>query len=132
MNRQIRSKARHDTQRSSLASSEQCHIQLDNQDIAEPSAVAPDARVNFAHNHRRYQIHLDMGLGKKESPRSIGLIPIHVLNVLLNTEVDSSIRRYRARFCHGATYYFAFNVEVVVFTETKLKLQPWIAFAGAG
>src|SRR5882724_5235474 len=50
--------------------------------ITEPSAVAPDARVNFSTN--------------QVGPRGLRWILLLPKGI---TEVDSSIRRYRARFC---------------------------------
>ncbi len=64
--------------------------------LTEPSAVAPDAAVNLGDDGREYK-----GSGKTHFLHGsrIKFIQFTLGCILLNKEVDSSIRRYRARFC---------------------------------
>ncbi len=56
-------------------------IQQGKQTITEPSAVAPDPKVYVGHK----------------------------LGNTLNTQLDFSIRRYRARFCNGSAQFPKFT-----------------------
>jgi len=61
--------------------------------LTEPSAVAPDAAVNLGDDGREYK-----GSGKTHFLHGsrIKFIQFTLACILLNKEVDSSIRRYRA------------------------------------
>ncbi len=63
--------------------------------FTEPSAVAPDAGVNLDDDGRQFK-------GSRNffarEPHKVYPI-LRRGDILLNTEVDPSIRRYRARFC---------------------------------